>query len=188
MIDAYMAGLEDRVAAGGDDHRASHSVASFFVSRVDTEVDKRLDAASAQPDDDSAPRGAAGQGGDRQRASSRTALSGADRVAALEGARRRRAPRCSARSGRARAPRIRRTRDVMYVEQLIGPNTVNTMPPETIDAFRDHGIVARTVDADLDGRRARDRDARDSRHLDRRRHRPSCWSTASPASRSRSTR
>jgi transaldolase len=41
-------------------------------------------------------------------------------------------------------------RDVMYVEQLIGPDTVNTMPPATIDAFADHGVVARTVDADLD--------------------------------------
>ena len=40
-------------------------------------------------------------------------------------------------------------RDVMYVEQLIGPDTVNTMPPATIEAFRDHGIVARTVDADV---------------------------------------
>src|SRR5207248_413092 len=40
-------------------------------------------------------------------------------------------------------------RDVMYVEQLIGPDTVNTMPPATIDAFRDHGTVARTVDADV---------------------------------------
>ena len=44
-------------------------------------------------------------------------------------------------------------RDVMYVEALIGPDTVDTMPPQTIDAFRDHGIVARTVDADLDRER-----------------------------------
>src|SRR5438128_4620543 len=41
-------------------------------------------------------------------------------------------------------------RDVMYVEELIGPDTVNTMPPQTIEAFRDHGVVARTVDAGLD--------------------------------------
>jgi transaldolase len=41
-------------------------------------------------------------------------------------------------------------RDVMYVEQLIGPDTVNTMPPATIDAFRDHGVVERTVDRDVD--------------------------------------
>jgi transaldolase len=45
-------------------------------------------------------------------------------------------------------------RDVMYVEALIGPHTVDTMPPQTIEAFRDHGIVARTVDADLDRERA----------------------------------
>ena len=45
-------------------------------------------------------------------------------------------------------------RDVMYVESLIGPDTVNTMPPQTIDAFRDHGIVARTVDADMPRERA----------------------------------
>jgi transaldolase len=42
-------------------------------------------------------------------------------------------------------------RDVIYVEQLIGPHTVNTLPPATMDAFRDHGIVARTVDMDIDG-------------------------------------
>jgi transaldolase len=41
-------------------------------------------------------------------------------------------------------------RDVMYVEQLIGPNTINTLPPATMDAFRDHGMVARTVDMDVD--------------------------------------
>jgi transaldolase len=45
-------------------------------------------------------------------------------------------------------------RDVMYVEQLIGPNTVNTMPPQTVDAFRDHGNVARTVDKDVDDAQA----------------------------------
>ena len=44
-------------------------------------------------------------------------------------------------------------RDVMYVEQLIGPDTVNTLPPATLEAFRDHGEVARTVDADVDGAR-----------------------------------
>jgi len=49
-------------------------------------------------------------------------------------------------------------RDVMYVEQLIGPNTVNTLPPATIEAFRDHGVVARTVDADVAGAEAMLRD------------------------------
>ena len=44
-------------------------------------------------------------------------------------------------------------RDVLYVEQLVGPDTINTMPPQTIEAFRDHGIVARTVDADVDDAR-----------------------------------
>ena len=54
----------------------------------------------------------------------------------------------------------------MYVEQLIGPDTVNTMPPATIDAFRDHGVVKRTVDADVDEARSAIAALAAARHLD----------------------
>ncbi len=140
VIDAYMAGLEDRVAAGKPID-AIASVASFFVSRVDTEVDKRL-----------AALGDRGKGLEGKAAVANAKLAyglfverfGTDRWRALE-----------AKGGRLQRPLWASTstktpayRDVMYVEDLIGPHTVNTMPPATIDAFRDHGEVARTVDAD----------------------------------------
>ena len=89
--------------------RRIHSVASFFVSRVDTEIDKRLDAAAKARRPTASAQGAQGQGGDRQREARVQAVSDRDRVAALEGAGGAAARRCSVRSGRARARRIRRT-------------------------------------------------------------------------------
>ena len=149
VIDAYMAGLEDRVAAGKDISHL-HSVASFFVSRVDTEVDKRLDAAAK-----AAP-------------SARETLSALKGKAAIANAKLAyrlfqaetngaRWKALAARGANVQRPLWASTstknpayRDVMYVEQLIGPDTVNTMPPQTIDAFREHGVVERTVDAGVD--------------------------------------
>ncbi|MEP6992122.1 MAG: transaldolase [bacterium] len=151
VIDAYLSGLEDRLAAGKPIDGIA-SVASFFVSRVDTEVDKRLDALAAKA-----------SGAERDRI---LALRGKAAVAnaqlayqlflrefssprwkplAAAGARRQR-PLWASTSSKNPA-----YRDVLYVEQLIGPDTVNTMPPATIEAFRDHGEVARTVDADAAG-------------------------------------
>jgi transaldolase len=149
VIEAYFAGLEERAAAGRPiDHIGS--VASFFVSRVDTEVDKRLEARIAAAPADAA-RLAALKG--------RAAIANAKLAYRLfrqtfSG------PRWEAL--RSRGAKLQRPlwaststknpayRDVMYVEQLIGPDTVNTMPPATIDAFRDHGEVAITVDKGLD--------------------------------------
>jgi transaldolase len=146
IIDAYIDGLEERAAAGKPIDGIA-SVASFFVSRVDSEVDKRLDALASN--------------GDAERL---TSLKGKAAIAnaklaynlfrakfagtrwdalAVKGARLQR-PLWASTSTKNPA-----YRDVMYVEQLIGPDTVNTMPPATIDAFRDHGEVQRTVDADL---------------------------------------
>jgi transaldolase len=149
VIDAYMAGLEDRVKAGQPiDH--IFSVASFFVSRVDTEVDKRLDemVKSANP-------------GDRDRLKmlkGRTAIANA-KLAYRLFRRKFDEPRwkdLADRGARVQQPLWASTsvknpvyRDVMYVEDLIGPDTVNTMPPSLIDAFRDHGEVQRTVDKRL---------------------------------------
>ena len=147
VIDAYFAGLEDRLQAGKPIDRVA-SVASFFVSRVDTEIDKRLEALAAS---------ASGEQRDRLHG-----LRGKAAVANAQLAYRlfleqfsspRWAP-LKAAGARLQRPLWASTssknpayRDVMYVEQLIGPDTVNTMPPATIDAFRDHGEVARTVDA-----------------------------------------
>jgi transaldolase len=144
VIDAYMTGLERRVAAGKD-IATVHSVASFFVSRVDSDIDARLEKAGAPAE----LRGKA-------------AIANAKLAYALC-EERLASPRWKALA--AKGATIQRPlwaststknpayRDVMYVEQLIGPHTINTMPPQTIVAFRDHGLVARTVDADLDGAR-----------------------------------
>jgi transaldolase len=141
VIDAYLAGLE---AADGDLSGVS-SVASFFVSRVDAEVDRRLDAIGTEQA--LALRG-------------RAAVANAqlayelflDRFAG---------PRWEALAGRG--ARVQRPLwaststknpaypDTLYVDTLIGPNTVNTMPETTLESFEDHGTLARTVDADLPG-------------------------------------
>ena len=149
VIDAYMSGLEDRVAAGNPiDH--VFSVASFFVSRVDTEVDKRLDETikAANPTDRDRLKMLKG----------RAAIANAKLAYRLF--RRRfdedRWKALAEKGGRLQKPLWASTgvknpayRDVMYVEELIGPVTVNTMPPALIDAFRDHGDVQRTVDKRL---------------------------------------
>ncbi len=150
VIDAYMSGLEDRLAAGNPIDGIA-SVASFFVSRVDSEVDKRLAALGAPPAANGAPL------------NGKAAIANAKLAYALFAERfaSGRWQKLRARGGRLQRPLWASTstknpayRDVMYVEELIGPDTVNTMPPATIDAFRDHGEVKRTVDADLDRARA----------------------------------
>ncbi|MBV6520288.1 MAG: Transaldolase [Gemmatimonadaceae bacterium] len=146
VIDAYMEGLETRLAKGMPVSGLS-SVASFFVSRVDTEVDKRLDrAAAAAPDQASWLNGLRG----------RAAVANARLAYRLFQKRftSRRWEALSRHGAQVQRPLWASTstknpayRDVLYVEELIGPHTVNTIPPATIDAFRDHGVVERTVDA-----------------------------------------
>lgn len=140
IIDGYLAGLADRVS-NGQPVSSIASVASFFVSRVDTEIDKQLDTKGA---------GAAHLKGNAAIANARLAYllfqkrfaGPAWDVFAERGAHVQR-PLWASTSTKNPA-----YRDVMYVEQLIGPNTVDTIPPATMDAFRDHGVVARTVDRD----------------------------------------
>jgi transaldolase len=153
VIEAYLAGLEDRLAAGQPIDRVA-SVASFFVSRVDTEVDRRLEARMGSASTAERERLAALRG--------TIAVANARMAYAMfrerfAGPRWERLARQGARVQRplwaSTSTKNPAYRDVMYVEQLIGPDTVNTMPPATIEAFRDHGEVARTVDADLDGAR-----------------------------------
>ena len=146
VIDAYMGGLEDRLAAGGDISSIA-SVASFFVSRVDSEVDKRLDAIAASGNAATKDRALALKG--------RAAVANAKLAYQLfrEMFASERWAKLAARGARLQRPLWASTstknpayRDVVYVEELIGPDTVNTMPPATTQAFKDHGKVERTVD------------------------------------------
>jgi transaldolase len=131
VVEAYLSGLERLVANGGDPSHVT-SVASFFVSRVDTEVDKRLEAVGntelqgklaidnaklAYKHFEEAFRGPRWEA---------LAAAGAQKQKPLWA------------STSAKNPAYR---DVVYVEELIGPDTVNTMPPETVEAFQDHGEV-----------------------------------------------
>ena len=144
VMDAFLAGLEQAGAAGRELSGIS-SVASFFVSRVDTEVDGRLEALGADP----ALKGLAAVAQAQVAYERFTAAFAAPRFAALaaRGARPQRPLWASTSTKNPAYP------DLLYVDTLIGPNTVNTMPDTTIEAFRDHGVVARTVDADPDAAR-----------------------------------
>jgi transaldolase len=146
VIEAYMAGLEERVAAGKD-IRGIASVASFFVSRVDTEVDKRLDALAKNADKKQVDslRGKAAIANAKLAYQIFQREFSSPRWKKLE-AKGASVQRVLWASTSTKNPAFR---DVMYVEQLIGPHTVNTMPPQTVTAFMDHGEVARTVDKDI---------------------------------------
>jgi transaldolase len=141
VVEAYLRGLERLVEQGGDPTSVA-SVASFFVSRVDTEADRRLDEAGA-PGELKGKLAVANAKLAYQRY--QELFSGA-RWEALE-AKGARAQRCLWASTSTKNPDYR---DVLYVEELIGPETVNTMPEETIEAFQDHGEVALTLEADLE--------------------------------------
>ncbi len=141
-MEAYLSGLE-RFAESGGDLTKVRSVASFFVSRVDTETDKRLEAIGS--DDALALRGKLAVANARIAYENyQTAFSGS-RWEALE-AKGALPQRCLWASTSTKNPEYR---DVLYVEDLIGPHTVNTMPEETIKAFQDHGDVR--GDTVLDG-------------------------------------
>jgi transaldolase len=135
VIDAYLDGLEKAKQAGHDLSKI-HSVASFFVSRVDTEIDKRLEKIGS--DDAKALRGKAGVANARLAyAAYQEAFVGGDRFARLE-----------ADGARVQRPLWASTgvknpdySDTLYVTELVAPNTVNTMPEKTIDAVADHGEV-----------------------------------------------
>jgi len=127
VIDAYLSGLE-AAAAAGLDLSGIHSVASFFVSRVDTEVDKRL------PDGHEL-RGKAAIANARLAYELYEREFAGDRFARLASANRQRPLWAS--TG-VKDPAYR---DTMYVEELVVENTVNTMPEKTLQAFADHGDV-----------------------------------------------
>jgi len=150
VIEAYLAGLEQRAQAGLPIDRIS-SVASFFVSRVDSAIDKQLETMAAA---------------DATQADALRALQGKAAIANAKLAYRLftasfSGPRWSAlasRGARVQRPLWASTstknpayRDVIYVEELIGPDTVNTLPPATLEAFRDHGETRSSVTTDVAG-------------------------------------
>ena len=150
VAEAHLAGLEARHAAGDDIAKVA-GVASFFVSRIDSQIDAAIDArlkAGAGPDE-----------ADLKRVRGQVAVANAkmayqDYLAMLE------TPRWKALAAAGAQPQrllwaSTGTKnpdysDVLYIETLIGPDTVNTMPPKTMDAFRDHGVVRETLTADID--------------------------------------
>jgi transaldolase len=145
VMDAYIAGLEELAADPAADLSRVASVASFFISRVDVEVDRRLDAIGTPEALALRGRAALTQGQLAYRQFSDTF--GGARWDAL-----------AARGARVQRPLWASTgtknpeySDVLYVDGLIGAHTVNTLPEATLEAFADHGQLERTVDIDLDG-------------------------------------
>ena len=134
-MEAYLGGLERFVESGGDPAKV-RSVASFFVSRVDTEADKRLDAIGTE--EALALRGKLAIANAKLAYENFLEACSGPRWEALE-AKGALPQRCLWASTSTKNPAYR---DVLYVEELIGPHTVNTMPEETIEAFQDHGEVS----------------------------------------------
>ena len=140
---AYIAGLRRLQESGGDLSRVA-SVASFFVSRVDTKIDKYLEEKGNRADLEA--RGRAAIANAKMAYVAFNEIFGGDEFADLRAAGAR-VQRCLWASTSTKNPDYR---DVIYVEELIGPQTVNTMPLDTIKAFIDHGDVKRTLDTGVD--------------------------------------
>ncbi len=141
VAEAYIRGLE-RLVEGGGDPASVASVASFFVSRVDTEADRRLDEIGGHDE----LKGKLAVANAKLAYQRYEEIFAGDRWQALE-AKGATPQRCLWASTSTKNPEYR---DVMYVEELIGPNTVDTMPEETIEAFQDHGEVAATLEQGID--------------------------------------
>ena len=140
VIEAYLSGLERLIAAGGDPNRV-HSVASFFVSRVDTETDRRLDELGR--DDLKARLGIANAKLAYQQYKELFYGQRWDHLAARGASRQ----RCLWASTSTKDASLR---DTLYVEELIGPETISTMPEKTIRAFQDHGRVDLKLETGLE--------------------------------------
>ncbi|EME97594.1 transaldolase [Streptomyces mobaraensis NBRC 13819 = DSM 40847] len=134
VMDAYLTGLEKAKAAGLD-LSLIHSVASFFVSRVDTEIDKRLDALGTE--EAKALRGKAALANARLAYQAYEEVFSSDRWLALEKAGANKQRPLWASTG-VKDPAYK---DTLYVDDLVAPNTVNTMPEATLEAAADHGDV-----------------------------------------------
>lgn len=138
VMDAYLTGLEDRLLAGGDIERI-HSVASFFVSRVDSKIDPKLPESSPL-------RGKAAIANAKLAYDEFRKVFGGPRFGKLQMAKAnlQRPLWASTSTKNPNYP------DTIYVDSLIGPATVNTVPPQTLVAFKDHGTAAETIMKGLD--------------------------------------
>lgn len=152
VAETYMAGLEDRLAAGQSVAHVA-SVASFFLSRIDLAVDPKLEDIAERGGELAARarrlRGQAAIASAKQAYQIYKELFGGERFRRLAAAGARPQPVLWG-STSSKNPE---ERDVRYVEALIGPDTINTMPRKTLDAFRDHGDPTPRLEEDLDGAR-----------------------------------
>lgn len=151
VMEAYLRGLERRAEAGLD-LRQVNSVASFFVSRVDTAADKLIEVKIAEAKSDAERATLRDLLGKLANANAKVAY---QRFLAVFGSER--FKKLQATGAKVQRPLWASTgtknkaySDILYVQELIGPDTVNTMPLATIDAFRDHGVVRRTIDEGVD--------------------------------------
>src|SRR5712672_2326413 len=154
VAEAYLSGLEKYVAGGGDPSHVA-SVASFFVSRIDSAVDKQLDDKIAKANDPTEKARLSALKGKIAIANAKLAyqdykklFSGPrwDKLAA-KGAKPQRLLWAST------GTKNKEYSDVLYVEELIGKNTINTVPPATLDAFRDHGKLRDSLEENIDDAR-----------------------------------
>jgi len=155
VVDAFLSGLEELAAAGGDVAKVA-SVASLFVSRIDTAVDRKIDQIAAKT---SAPNDKARLAALRGKvAISNAKLTYQRHKHLFSGRRWKKLADQGARPQRllwaSTGTKNKAYSDVLYVEELIGPNTINTMPPATLEEFRDHGNVRDTLEVDLAGAQA----------------------------------
>lgn len=154
VAEAYLAGLEKYVAGGGDPSHVA-SVASFFVSRIDSVVDKQLDEKIARANDPSEKERLAALKGKVAIANAKIAYQDYKRLFS--------GPRWDKLAAKGAKPqrmlwastgtKNKDYSDVLYVEELIGPDTINTMPPATLDAFRDHGRPRDSLEENIDDAR-----------------------------------
>ncbi len=152
VLEAYMAGLEAYIAKGGDPSHVA-SVASFFVSRIDTAADKQLDDKIAAANDEDQKARLKALQGKVAIANAKLAYQHYKRVIA--------SPRWKKLADKgARVQRLlwastgtknKAYSDVLYVEELIGRDTINTVPPATLDALRDHGKLRDSLEEDIPG-------------------------------------
>jgi transaldolase / glucose-6-phosphate isomerase len=152
VVEAYLRGLEDLIARGGNPARIA-SVASFFVSRIDTAVDKLLEARLGKAIDNSERLALTSAHGKVAIANAKLAYQRYKRLFA--------GPRWETLRAKGAHPqrllwastgtKNPEYSDVLYIEELIGPDTINTMPPATMDAFREHGQLRASLEEDLYG-------------------------------------